>query len=131
MDPKSRPTFDELVLRLEHIRQTEHIGAGEGSQVLKNVSNSAEKHLSSQQLSPPPPPPLLLPPLPPPPVTLLDVASSATSTTSSTSSSCRPQEKKMSSSKFDHDVYLVAGNSPSEKARCHYLHGHPKDKTVK
>lgn len=25
------------------------------------------------------------------------------------------------SNKFDQDVYLVPGSSPSEKARCHYL----------
>ena len=185
MDPKSRPTFDELVLRLEHIAQMEHIRTVEGSQVL---NNAPEKHLSSVQPSPlppsppsPPPPPLPLPlplatpclpatpptpgpppsppspPSPPPPAcagtsTLADSApgvtlmnpgsSSATGATSSASSassaspspspspppSCRLQEKRMSSCKFDRDVYLVAGNSPSEKARCHYLHGHPKDK---
>jgi len=120
MDPKSRPTFDELMLRLDHIRTVE------GSHVLKNICDVADKHLSSQQTSAAPAPP---PPPPPAAVTVFDLSPTITTTTTTTTPSSSTS-KKTSSSKFDHDVYLVAGNSPSEKARCHYLHGHRKDKSL-
>ena len=108
MDPKSRPTFDDLVTQLEQMRQNGGWGV-EGSQV---AVAAPENHLLSPSAAPSQPP--------------------------DAEASCHlhhPEDAKKTtnpaSSKFDHNVYLVPGSSPSEKARCHYLHGHPKEKLIK
>ncbi len=104
MDPKSRPTFEELVVQLEQmIRQ--HGG-------VRSADVPADEAI------------------------VVNVQSSCLSSGSDATGGCRhlPKEAKEAqpSSKFDHDVYLVPGSSPSEKARCHYLQGRAaKEKPVK
>lgn len=90
MDPKSRPTFEELVPQLElmiHPKQsipsitTTTTTTAEGvRQPTEKVPNQPEDEANQMKLV-------------------------------------------KARSRFDHDVYLVPGNSPSEKARCHYLSG--------
>ena len=104
MDPKSRPTFEELVVQLEQmIRQH---GGGRSADVPADVTNTVD-----------------------------DQSSCLSSDLDATGCCCHlPEEAKEAqpSSKFDHDVYLVPGSSPSEKARCHYLQGRAvKEKPVK
>lgn len=108
MDPKSRPTFDELVTQLEQMRQNGGRSV-DGSQA---AVTAPENHLLSASAAPSQPPDAA-------PSCHLHHSEDAKKTTSA------------ASSKFDHDVYLVPGSSPSEKARCHYLHGHPKEKLIK
>lgn len=96
MDPNSRPTFEELVVQLEQmIRQ--HSNSGKSVDVPSSDVTS-DTDIQSGCLS------------------------SGSDVTSCCHSSAQAKEAQPSN-KFDHDVYLVPGSSPSEKARCHYLQG--------
>ena len=85
MDPKSRPTFEELVPQLEHMIRP--------SQLSPSVTAAEEVRPPTEQVC--------------------DQAQDE-------ADQIKPVKAR---SHFDHDVYLVPGNSPSEKARCHYLNG--------
>lgn len=96
MDPNSRPTFEELVVQLEQmIRQ--HCNSGRSVDVPSSDVTS-DTDIQSGCLS------------------------SGSDVTGCCHSSAQAKEAQPSN-KFDHDVYLVPGSSPSEKARCHYLQG--------
>lgn len=102
MDPKSRPTFEELVVQLEQMIRQHGSGRIADAVDVQNVDNVQSSCLSNGP----------------------DIVGC-----------CHlPKEAKSNqlSNKFDHDVYLVPGSSPSEKARCHYLQGRTvKEKPVK
>ena len=103
MDPNSRPTFEELAIQLEQMMLRQH------------GQNSTDVPADAT-------------------VVMTDVPSTCLSSGSADASECAPIEAKgpQPSSKFDRDVYLVPGSSPSEKARCHYLQGRSaKEKPVK
>ena len=94
MDPKYRPTFEDLVVQLEQIIHSRN-----------------------------------------PPDTPIEVVTGDESSLSSSPEIGRQSADKIvqqapmiSATKFDHDVYLVPGSSPSEKARCHYLQGRSNNK---
>jgi hypothetical protein len=96
MDPNSRPTFEELVPQLEQM-------------IWQHNSVRSVDVPSSDVTSEP------------------GIQSGCLSNGSDTITNCCHSPKKpkeaQPSNKFDHDVYLVPGSSPSEKARCHYLQG--------
>lgn len=96
MDPNSRPTFEELVPQLEQMIRQHNSGRSVDAPTSDVAASDA------------------------------DIQSGFLSSGSDVTNGCHsPEEPKEAqpSSKFDHDVYLVPGSSPSEKARCHYLQG--------
>ncbi|XP_046445577.1 dual specificity testis-specific protein kinase 1-like isoform X2 [Daphnia pulex] len=96
MDPNSRPTFEELVPQLEQMIRQHNSGRSVDAPTSDVAASDA------------------------------DIQSGCLSSGSDVTNCCHsPEEPKEAqpSSKFDHDVYLVPGSSPSEKARCHYLQG--------
>jgi hypothetical protein len=96
MDPNSRPTFEELVPQLEQMIRQHNSGRSVDAPS-SDVTSDADIESSS-------------------------FLSSGSDVTHCCHSPKEPKEAQPSS-KFDHDVYLVPGSSPSEKARCHYLQG--------
>ena len=121
MDPKSRPTFDELVVQLEQMLQSFGKGLNNNSISSTGSPSAAANDRPTISVTGRPdvdaqhPAPLLDDPV------LL------------AKNTCHNNEKTRlrlmkSMSRFDDDVYLVPGSSPSEKARCHYVQGHAKDK---
>ena len=108
MEPKSRPTFGELVVQLEKIRSA---ATCDDFSPASNGSGAACHHRSSTDDDAP--------------LTSLALVVA--------NDICQNNNQLASVKKcvLDDDVYLVAGSSPSEKARCHYVQGHyttPKDK---
>lgn len=118
MDPKSRPTFEQLAVQLEQMVQRH--GAAAERTVDANCDAMAGANAKAGDAH----------------ATSAAVQTRGVITTADAAVDCRPSEQQPKPShpcsKFDQDVYLVPGSSPSEKARCHYLQGRAvKEKVVK
>lgn len=111
MDPKSRPTFEDLADTLEDIIR-QHSNARSPDTTLEVVRTATDDQSSCHSNSP-------------------EVAGCCH--LQKTDKAVQPtHNNNNNNNKFDHDVYLVPGSSPSEKARCHYLQGRSgKEKPLK
>ena len=106
MDPKSRPIFEDLVLQFEQLLTIDEFVE------YKSTVDRTEMSTTSHQK---------------------DLASHEDTSADVLAKTCQIQKQSLQSynCKLDNDVYLVAGCSPSEKARCHYVQGHTKDKAIR
>lgn len=108
MDPSSRPTFDELVTQLEQMI-AKHAGeARDASPVDANAAADDETTGRRDEAAP-----------------RKDEQVETGDKPAACPCAAKSGALTNGGSKFDHDVYLVPGCSPSEKARCHYVQRRP------